>query len=80
MGHVSNTLMTSIRDRVNKDLDTITGRWLKAFGRPNSILDKASKVQGVIMEIRRLCEELLDMNVHMIKRLNLGKLLPEPTT
>ena len=50
----------------------ITGRWLKALGRPNSILDKAKEVQDAIMDIRRLCDELLDKNVNIIKQLNIG--------
>ena len=51
----------------------ILGRWLKAFGRPNSVLDRVNKVQSDIVDIRRLCDELLDKNVHLIKQLNLGK-------
>ncbi|KAL9004060.1 MAG: hypothetical protein Q9188_003095 [Gyalolechia gomerana] len=45
-------------------------RWFKALGRPNSILDKASRVQAVIGEIRKLCDELLDKNVDHIKQQN----------
>lgn len=48
-------------------------RWLKAFGRPNSVLDKVNKVQSDIVDIRRLCDELLDKNVHIIKQLNLDQ-------
>ena len=53
----------------------ISGRWLKALGRPNSILDKAKEVQDTIVNIRRLCDELHDKNVNMIKQLNIGKSL-----
>ena len=51
----------------------ILGRWLKALGGPNRILDKANRVQPIIREIRRSCDELLDKNVHSIKNLSLGK-------
>jgi len=62
------------RQRLRNNLTCcILGRWLTAFGRPNRILDKANKVQVVIVDIRRLCEELLDKNVHSIKQLAHGK-------
>lgn len=47
-------------------------RWIKALGRPNSILDKAKEVQDAILDMRLLCDELLDKNVYLIKQLNLG--------
>lgn len=46
-------------------------RWLKALGRPNGILKKAESVQVTMVEIRRLCDELLDKTVHSIKQINL---------
>ncbi|EXJ82359.1 hypothetical protein A1O3_06172 [Capronia epimyces CBS 606.96] len=48
-------------------------RWLKAMGWPNDLVDKATRVRKVILDIRRLCDELLDKNVHMIKQLNLDQ-------
>ena len=50
----------------------MSGRWLKALGAPNSILDKAKEVQDTMLDIRRLCDELLDKNVNVIKQLNIG--------
>ena len=78
MDHVSNFLKSRCFDNdVEKPLTCrILGRWLRALGRPNSILDKAKRVQEIIVDIRRLCDELLDKNVHSIKQLNIGKSLP----
>lgn len=62
------------RQRLRNDLTCcILGRWLRAFVRPNIVFDKADQVQAVIVDIRQLCEELLDKNVHSIKQLAHGK-------
>ncbi len=46
------------------------GRWLRALGMSDSFLDKANVVQQEIVDIRRLCDELLSKKVHSIKVLN----------
>lgn len=43
------------------------------MGRPKSILDQAAKVQATIVEIRLLCDELLDRNVYRITQYANGK-------
>ena len=50
-----------------------TGRWLKALAKPSSILERVNSIDSDTAEIRRLCDELLDKEVHNIKQLNLGK-------
>ena len=50
------------------------GRWLRAMSPINSFAGKADEVQDKIVQIRRLCEELLNKNVDTIKRSNKGKL------
>ncbi|KAH0840518.1 hypothetical protein FOPE_05769 [Fonsecaea pedrosoi] len=46
-------------------------RWLTALGSPSHLYDKVAETQKVIQEIRRICDELLDKNIHLIKQLNL---------
>ena len=43
---------------------------MKAFQPANSFAEKADEVQTHIVKIRRLCEELLNKNVDLIKRSN----------
>ena len=50
----------------------ILGRWLRALKKPDAIFAKADEVQSVIVDIRQLCDELLDKRVHSIKELNIG--------
>ena len=40
----------------------------------HSFTSEATKVQTVIADIRRSCEELLDKNVDSIKKLAIGRL------
>ena len=47
---------------------------MRAFKRPDSIFAKANQVQSVIVNIRQLCDELLDKRVHSIKELSIGRL------
>lgn len=49
------------------------GRWLRALTTSDSFTVKANEVQDVMVDIRRLCEELLDKNVHSIKTLTISK-------
>ncbi|KIW29327.1 hypothetical protein, variant [Cladophialophora immunda] len=46
-------------------------RWLSALGSPSDLRDKITETQKVIQEIRRICDELVDKNIHLIKQLNL---------
>ncbi|KAK6506458.1 hypothetical protein TWF506_011366 [Arthrobotrys conoides] len=48
-------------------------RWLKAMGRPTSLLERASEVQKAIVDVRYMSEELLNKSVHMIKQLNINQ-------
>ena len=49
------------------------GRWLRALSPSGSLSDKADEVQDHIVQIRYRCEELLNKNVDIIKRSNMGK-------
>ncbi|EXJ70040.1 uncharacterized protein A1O5_07113 [Cladophialophora psammophila CBS 110553] len=46
-------------------------RWFRALGSPSYLHEKVTETQKVILEIRRICDELLDKNIHLIKQLNL---------
>lgn len=46
------------------------GRWLRALLPINQFADKAAEVQGHIVRVRLLSEELLNKNVDTIKRSN----------
>lgn len=48
------------------------GRWLKAFGTSDTLQTKAESVRDITLDIRQLCNELLDKNVHHIKNSNLS--------
>lgn len=50
-----------------------TGRWSRAFLPINQFAQEAEEVQNHIVQIRRLCEDLLHKNVDNIKQLNTGK-------
>ena len=50
-----------------------TGRWSRALLPINQFAQEAEEVQNRIVQIRRLCEELLNKNVDTIKQLNFGK-------
>ncbi|KAF2232960.1 hypothetical protein EV356DRAFT_578033 [Viridothelium virens] len=45
-------------------------RWLRAAGPSLDISNKTTNIQKIAVEIRRLCEELLDKNVHRIKEIS----------
>lgn len=46
-------------------------RWLRALSPTGSLSDTADEVQDDIVQIRHLCEELLNKNVDIIKRSNM---------
>ena len=46
---------------------------MRALSPINDFADKADEVQDKIVQIRHLCEELLNKNVDIIKRSNEGK-------
>ena len=58
----------------------VLGRWLIALSPTNSFSDKAAEVQDQIVHIRRLCEELLNKNVDIIKRSNIGNTIVIPVS
>ena len=63
-------------ERLEMLTNRILGRWLKAFGPANSIVDKTNKLQDEIVKMRELCEDLLNKNVDELKKSNKGEVDP----
>ena len=79
--HVGSTLaFRYCREFVERLTCSGVGNWLRALLPANSFAGKADEVQNQIVEIRRLCEELLNRNVDDIKQSNkreFDRFLPE---
>ncbi|KAK8119829.1 uncharacterized protein PG998_004455 [Apiospora kogelbergensis] len=51
-------------------------RWLKAIGGPSKLDSAARAVRKALVDVRQVCEELVDQNMHQLKAQNQGKSLP----
>lgn len=73
--------ITRPADQVSSEFKPLVGhgsihciieRWSRALIASQKLKSKAEGVRDVIVDIRRLCDELLDKNVDYIKKLNMS--------